>query len=356
MAARKRRIVRVGIIGQGRSGYSIHACYLVTDPKYKIVAACDPIADRRAQAQREFGADPYADYRGLLKRDDLDLVLNATPSNLHVPISLAALKAGHNVLCEKPLARRAAQVDRLIAAARKAKRKLAIFQQSRFAPYFEKVRSVIDSGVLGRIVMIKIAFNGYSRRWDWQTLQSFDGGSLLNTGPHPLDQALELFGPGRPKVTCFMDRALTYGDAEDHVKLILSGKGHPTIDLEISSCCAYPLYTYQVYGTRGGLTGTTSEMSWRYYDLSKAPKRKLLRKPLPNRQYCGEQLKWSEKKWAVPPRQSDLFAYISKQFYNHLHKSLTEGAPLVITPQQVRRQVKVIEECHRQNPMSKMSK
>ncbi|MBM4037008.1 MAG: Gfo/Idh/MocA family oxidoreductase [Planctomycetes bacterium] len=349
------KVIRVGIIGQGRSGYDIHTRHLRTDRRYKIAAVSDLIAERRAQAEAEFGAATYEDYRELLRRSDLDLVINTTFSDLHVPITLEGLRAGHNVLCEKPLARRAAEVDELVAAAAKAGKLLAIFQQSRFAPYFQQVRKVIASGVLGRIVMIKVAFNGFGRRWDWQTLQEHNGGNLLNTGPHPLDQALQLFGPGMPKITCLMDRANTFGDAEDHVKLVMSGEGHPTIDLEISSCCAYPLYTYQVFGTRGGLTGGTGEMKWKYFNPKKAPKRSLIREPLSGRQYCSEQLPWVEKTWTVPKSQADSFAYMSKQFYSHLYRTLTEGAPLAVTPEQVRQQIAVIEECHRQNPLSRLA-
>jgi predicted dehydrogenase len=354
--AQTRKVICVGIIGQGRSGYDIHARHLRTDKRYRIAAVAELLADRRAQAEQELGAAAYADYRDLLKRQDLDLVINTAPSHLHVPISLEALAAGHNVLCEKPLARRAAEVDQLVAASQKAGKLLAIFQQSRFAPYFQQVRKVIHSGVLGRIVMIKVAANGFGRRWDWQTLQEYNGGNLLNTGPHPLDQALQLFGPGTPKVFCLMDRANTFGDAEDHVKLILTGEGRPTIDLEISSCCAYPLYTYQVYGTRGGLTGTTTEIKWKHFRPERAPKRELTREPLPGRQYCGEKLPWVEKTWTVPKSLANTFAHMSRQFYGHFYKTLTEGAPLVITPEHVRQQIAVIEECHRQNPLSRLTR
>ena len=109
-----------------------------------------------------------------------------------------------------------------------------------------------------------------------------NGGNLLNTGPHLLDQALQLFGEGMPEVFCRMDRANTFGDAEDHVKLILSGEGHPLIDLEISSCCAYPCFTYNIYGTRGGLKGNTQSLEWKYYVPEEAPEQKLLEEPLRN--------------------------------------------------------------------------
>ena len=46
--------------------------------------------------------------------------------------------------------------------------------------------------MLGRIVQVSLSFSGFARRWDWQTLQEYKGGNLLNTGPHPMDQAMRL--------------------------------------------------------------------------------------------------------------------------------------------------------------------
>ncbi len=221
------RRIRVGVIGQGRSGHNIHVDAFKRMPgRYKVVAVADPLEGRCDDAVNATGCAAYADYKEMLRQGDLDLVVNATPSHLHVPVSLAVMDAGFNVLCEKPLARRTSDVDKLIAKSKETGKLLAVFQQSRFAPYFQQVRKVINSGVLGRVVMVRIAFNGFGRRWDWQTLQGYDGGSLLNTGPHPLDQALQLFGTdAMPEMACIMDRTNTFGDAEDFVKLILRREG-----------------------------------------------------------------------------------------------------------------------------------
>jgi scyllo-inositol 2-dehydrogenase (NADP+) len=350
--------LRVCILGQGRSGRDIHGKFLMTaQDMYRIVAVVDPLPERRERAESEFGCAAFSDYREILGRNDLDLVINATPSHLHVPITLDLLNHGFNTLCEKPLARRAEEVDQLIAA-QKAGKKLAIFQQSRYAPYFQQVRKVIESGVLGRIVQISIQFNGFGRRWDWQCIQAYNGGNLLNTGPHPLDQALQLFGTDiMPSVTCHMDRANTFGDAEDYVKLILRGPGRPLIDLEISSCCAYPSFTYNVQGTRGGLKGSMTHIDWKYFRAEEAPEQRLITEPITKDDgtpaYCHEELKWYEESWDVPEEQKNLFNVMARAFYNMLYKTLTEGAPLEITPQQVRQQIAVIEECHRQNPLSR---
>jgi predicted dehydrogenase len=360
------KVIRTAIIGQGRSGRDIHGRYILTDPDhFKVVAVAELLPERRARAASEYKCDVYRDYRELFKRKDLDLIINSSFSHLHAPITLDILKAGFNVLCEKPLASNVKDVDRLIAAAKKSKKVFAIFQQARFAPYFTKVREIIDSGVLGRIVQISITFDNYGRRWDWQTLQSYKGGSLMNTGPHPLDQALVLFGKGMPEVRCFMDRANTFGDAEDHVKLILSGKGHPLIDLEISSCCAYPRETYHVYGTRGGMKTTSGGAEWKYFRVDEAPKQKLtkapLRKPDGTPAYCGEKLSWHEEKWPpmVAPDAASKAAYspataasndMGVIFYDMLYNAIVNGAPLKVKPEEIRRQAAVIDECRRQNP------
>lgn len=348
-------IVRVAIIGQGRSGRDIHGAHLSRDTgRYRIAAVVDPLPERRERAEREYGCETYADYTALLDRRDIDLVVNAAPSKFHVPVSLALLQAGFHVLCEKPLASAAADVDRLVAAAEQGGRTLAIFQQSRYAPYFSRVREVIRSGALGEIVQINIAFNGFSRRYDWQTLTSEMGGSLLNTGPHPLDQALQLFGTDiMPAVTCIMRNANSYGDAEDHVLLLLTGEGRPIIHLEISSCCRYPSYTYNVYGARGGLKGDTQRLEWETYDPASAPQLQLTRVPLEKPDgtpaYCSDSLTWTKQEWTAPSGDG-LFETMAQAYYAMLHRTLTEGAPLEVTPAQVRQQIAVIEECQRQNP------
>ena len=343
--------IRVGIIGQGRSGRDIHAHSLstVVPQLFEIAAVSDPLRDRCDRAAKEFGCAAYTDHRKLLAHGGLDLVVNASPSHLHVPITLEALDAGLDVLCEKPVARHAKDVDRIVAKARKKGRLLAAYQQSRFAPYFLKVREVIDSGALGRIVLVKISFSGFSRRWDWQTLQDRGGGSLLNTGPHPMDQALQLIGTdAMPRVFCLMDRAVTWGDAEDHVKVILSRPGRPAVDIEISSCNPYNLFTYQVSGTQGGLTGTMDHLEWKWFDPAQAPEHHLVEEPLPGLAYCTETLPWQTASWDAPKGGLNHFDTMAKSFYENLHAALTTGAPLAVPMEHVRLQVAVIEECYRQ--------
>ncbi|MBP1989467.1 Gfo/Idh/MocA family protein [Paenibacillus eucommiae] len=347
--------LKVGIIGQGRSGRDIHANHLIhMSDYYQITAVVDLLQERRESAIQRFGCRAYETYEAMVEQEQLDLVINTSPSHLHFPITLDLLQRGFHVLCEKPLARLTAEVDLLIEASNKSGKLLAIFQQSRYLPAFVQIRRVIESGVLGRIIQIDFNNSAFARRWDWQTLQSSNGGNLSNVGSHTLDQALQLFGADMmPQIHCIMDRVNTFGDAEDYVKLIMRGQGRPTIDMEVSSCSAYPDDSFKIQGELGGLHGNPQRLEWKYFKPEEAPQQELVSVPLINNQgepaYCSEDLTWYHHNWEASAEESR-FEYMTQQMYESLYHTLTAGAPLEITPEQIRRQMAVMEECRRQNP------
>ncbi len=348
--------LRVGIIGQGRSGRDIHVAGLSRPlPKelFEIAAVCDLLPERcKETCEENPGCQSYVDYREMLKDKSLDLIVNATTNEQHPRITVEILDAGFHCLCEKPAARNVADFDTMLAAEKRSGKTLAFFQEAHFSPAFRKVMEVINSGKLGRIAMAKVFFCGWARRWDWQTMQSKEAGNLSNTGPHPLDQALEIFGDADPEtICCFMDRVNSFGDAEDHIKLILAGKDHPTIDVEISSCSAYNPFVYQLFAERGGLTATHSEVKWKYYDPQEAPKQVLIQEPLEGRKYCGEPLKFYEESWKAADSYGN--AYMAEKLYQNLYDVLVNGGKLVVPNRIVRRQIQIIEECHKQNPFPK---
>ena len=187
--------IKVGIAGLGRSGWDIHAHLLnKIQDKYEILAVCDHDETRRKEAENRFGCKSYPDIDSLLTEKEIELAIIATPSHLHAKNTIQALKAGKNVVCEKPMATNLSDADLMIETAEQENKILSVFQNKRYAPDFLKVKEIIDSGKLGRIVLIKIAYHGFGRRWDWQTLKKFGGGTLNNTGPHAIDHALQLFG------------------------------------------------------------------------------------------------------------------------------------------------------------------
>jgi predicted dehydrogenase len=173
-----------------------------------------------------------------------------------------------------------------------------------------------------------------------------------------VDQALDLldYRQGNPGVFCKMDRANTWGDAEDYVKLIITAPGRPLVDLEISSCDAYAAgVSHAIQGTGGGLEGNGEGLTWRWFVPSEAPGRELTREPLHDKNwnplFCEEQIPWHEDSWQTArtavPADSIPVAKLYATVYDHL----VAGTPLAVTPEQVRQQIWVMEEAHRQNPL-----
>lgn len=354
--------IRVGIVGQGRSGWGIHAGLLSKRPEqYRVVAVMDPWVERVEQSARELDCRAYTDFAQILADAEIDLVVVSSPNKFHVEHAVAALNAGKHVICEKPFGTRVADVDRMIDAAKASGRLVQPFQQRRYEADFQKVKEICASGLLGEIKFIRICWHGFKRRWDWQTLSEMSGGDLNNNGPHLIDHALglmELSGDADPQeVWCELRHCLASGDAEDHVKIILrGGPGRPTIDIELSSIFAYGQDRWTICGTNGGLRGDAGGLEWKWVDWSTMPERVATLTPTPDRSYNSEKLPWQTDSWKPTSGSGDAgggsapAAGPGQQFYDDFYRAVREGAPQVITPESVRRRVAVIEKCHALRP------
>ena len=212
--------LNVAIIGQGRSGRDIHGAFFKSEDntKFNVVAVVDRDAQRRARAEVEYpGCQTYENHTELYGREDIDVVVNSTFSNEHFGVAKDLIEHGFNVIVEKPFSRTRYECDTLIRLAKEKGVKLAVFQQSFFAPFYIFAKEVIESGKLGEIQQIDITYNGFARRWDWQTAQTKLGGNIYNTGPHPIGFALGFldFDDNTKVVYSKLNHVLSSGDSDD---------------------------------------------------------------------------------------------------------------------------------------------
>lgn len=343
--------IRVGIAGQGRSGWDIHANFLRTVPElFKIVAVADLIPERAGQSAAELGCRAYMDAESLIADPDIDLVVVSTYNFSHAKYAEMALRAGKHVLCEKPFGLTVADVDAMAAAARASGRMVLPFQQRHYEEDFLKVMELCKSGVIGDVFHIRLCWHSFGRRWDWQTARSMAGGNLNNNGPHPLDHALTLFGDVAPdSVWAEAGGYLRSGDAEDHLKFILQGRGHPTVEVELSNVWACAQERWNVCGTRGGLHGGGKHLEWKWVDFAKMPQRPLDLASTPDRSYNSETLDWQTGVWDAASSEVNLGAGAppplgtTEQFYRNLFNVLTEGAAPTVTLEQARLRVATME-------------
>lgn len=349
--------LRVAIIGQGRSGRNIHGAFYLSDANtlFDVAYVVDADEHRRALAREAFPkATVLSDYRELFGCKDVDLVVNASYSEMHYPISKDLLEHGFNMLCEKPFGRNREECETLIGIAKQQGLVLAVFHNTQEAPFYLHALQTIRSGKLGEIKQISIFYNGFARRWDWQTLQKKLAGSVYNTGPHPIAMALGFLDFDANTRVAFskLDLALTSGDAEDYAKIILQAPGKPVIDLEISSIDAFSDFNLKIQGTRGTFKSTPAAYTMKYIVDGENPERPVQEtfihddnwKPI----YCWERLNTHEEQGNY---QGTAFDVGTKAIYESVYRAITEGAPLTVTCEMAAQVIDVIDTVHAQNPL-----
>jgi len=261
--------IKVGIVGLGRAGWSTHiSTFEKMADKYQVAAVCDIEAERVEAAVERCKCKGYASIEELIKDPDVELVDIATRSCDHYPHAMLALKAGKNVVLEKPISLNYEEAKELIAYAEREDTPTLFFRQNRRVEnFFVKVREIIDSGILGTVSEIDIAQRSYQRRDDWQTLDEFGGGLLLNWGPHIVDHAVILLGDEIEEQFSTMQHSTAGGDREDHISMHLVGKNGRKVNMWISgSCCINTGRTITVYGNRGAMEAKGQEVYIKYID------------------------------------------------------------------------------------------
>ena len=273
MAAKKRK-VKVGIVGLGRAGYAMHCMELDKyKSKFEIVAGCDPLPEKRERFQQKLKkAKVYETIDELMADPDVELIDIANRTVDHFSDALKALKTGKDVFLEKPICTTYEEAKKIRAAAKKAKGRLFIRHNRRFESAFVHVQEIIDSGILGDVYEIKLCRHSFSRRNDWQTLNSCSGGQLRNWGPHLIDHALQFVDYKVKDIWSSLHLVAAKGDAEDHFKIVFTGRNKRIVDVEVSGGVAIPSPVYAVYGTRGTLISDDEKtLKLKYLD----PRKKL---------------------------------------------------------------------------------
>ena len=155
--------LRVGVIGTGIIGKAHVRGYAGMSDDVKIVAVADL---NKKEAKRVAGEhdipNAFKNYKDLLAMDEIDSVDVCLPNFLHAPVTIAALKAGKNVYCEKPMARNAEEAQAMYDAAKKTGKMLAIQLSTLFAPTARAAKQIVDEGVLGKVYYVKTSH--YRRR------------------------------------------------------------------------------------------------------------------------------------------------------------------------------------------------
>lgn len=200
------KIYRIGIIGCGGIANGKHMPSLSKLDNVEMVAFCDIMEDRAIAAAGKYGVEGskvYTDYHEVLQDPSIDIIHVCTPNDAHAEIAIAALEADKHVMCEKPMAKTAADAKRMVEAAKRTGKKLTIGYNNRFRPDSQHLKLVCEDGQLGEIYYAKA--HAIRRRAvpTWGVFldeEKQGGGPLIDIGTHALDLTLWMMDNYKPKV------------------------------------------------------------------------------------------------------------------------------------------------------------
>lgn len=256
--------LRVGLVGYGSAGRTIHA-RLLREAHQKVTVVVTRSPERSAAARSDWpGVTVVPTLGALLERaPELDVVVIASPTGEHAAQAQAVLDAGLPVVVDKPLATTSDEARRIARAAERAGGRLTVFQNRRWDPEQLTLRAVIDSGELGTV-------HRFERRWErwrpepqqrWKENDPSAGGLLLDLGAHLVDSAVQLFGP---VTSVYAELRAITTPTEDDVFLALTHQ-HPAGDagvishLQASGLAGAPGPRTRVLGDRGAFLVTSFE-------------------------------------------------------------------------------------------------
>ena len=269
--------LRIGVIGLGMG--QGHVQVFNDLPRSEVVAICDKDKAWLDHCKQAWGTrHAFSSWEDLVTCDEVDAVAVCLPTIFHDPVTIAALKAGKHVLCEKPMAANAEKAQAMADAAKASGKTLMISYNQRFGSDIQYLKKYIDEGHLGDIYFVRTAWRRsmgafptsdaaratgkYSRNWFNE--KSMGGGVCTDLGSHIVDLAMYL--TGFPKVkqvvgmaySKFLPESLksigAVGDADDHSVGFAKFENGMSMQIEASfgSYIEHEKIVQAFYGDKGG--------------------------------------------------------------------------------------------------------
>jgi scyllo-inositol 2-dehydrogenase (NADP+) len=320
------KAIKVGVVGYG-GAFNMGRQHLqeMSAAGMTPVAVAEVDPTRLSVAEQDFpGIGLFSSVREMLAGSPVDLVTIITPHNTHAPIAIECLKAGRHVVCEKPLAITTAEVDSMIAAAKKSGVMLSTYHNRHWDG---RIRQAVDlirkKKVIGDVIRIRCYMGGYGQpnNW-WRTSRSISGGILYDWGVHLLEYSLQLVDAKLTEVSGFSSTGF-WGpltkwkeDAnEDEGFLVARFDSGQWLTLTITQIDSKPADGWvEVTGKKGTLIFGGADTA---LHLVRGKKQTVERFPNPEDQ--------------------------SIQYYKNVAAHLTGGEELVITPEWSRRPIHILD-------------
>ena len=245
--------IKVGIIGCGKIAQVRHIPEYAANPHAEVYGFYDINLARAEELAKKYGGKAFASYEALLADPEIEAVSVCAANHAHAEISVAALKAGKHVLCEKPMAVTLEECEAMVAAAKESGKYLMIGQNQRLAKAHAKAKELIEQGAIGKVLTFRTIFgHGGPETWSidpGSNVWFFDKtkaamGAMADLGIHKTDMIQYVLGSKIVKTQA----VLTTLDKKDATGSL--------IGVDDNAICIYQM--------ENGVIGTMTA-SWTYY-------------------------------------------------------------------------------------------
>jgi scyllo-inositol 2-dehydrogenase (NADP+) len=329
----------MGLIGYGGMG-SWHAQSVATLQGFELAAVYD-INPAKVKMARAKGFKAYDTLEEILNDKSLSTLIIATPNNFHKDLSIAALKAGKNVICEKPVMMNSSELEEVIEVSQKTGKLFSVHQNRRWDKDYLIVKKVIEDDTIGTPFYIESRVQGSKGiPGDWRCVKEAGGGMLLDWGVHLIDQIMHMVpSPVREVYTHML--SLKFEGVDDNFKLLLRFENGVSALVEVDTYTFINLPRWHISGESGTLqiddfacTGkvvraNTIEIGWDegiVYTVA-GPTRTMAPRP-----------KETIEELALPPIESD-----ARDYYRNFRDADLNGTPLAVQPAEALRVMRVID-------------
>lgn len=299
------------------------------------------ILESRRKAAEEKNIRAFNSREELLSDERIELVVIATPNDVHKEIAIAAFEAGKNVICEKPVAMDSGELEEMIAASVKAGKIFTVHQNRRWDDDYLCAKKIIEENMLGRVYNIESRVQGdRGVPGDWRNRKAQGGGMVLDWGVHLLDQMLMLKKDQKLTSVYAQLTFVTSDEVDDGFKTMLSFDDGTTAYVEVTTSNFVKLPRWYILGENGtamiedwDLSGKIVKVSdWENRDAVPVLAGVGLTKTMAPR--TDDTI----KKYKLPKVHSDWGAY-----YENIVAAIKGEEKPLITHDQVRRSTKLME-------------
>ena len=332
----------LAVIGYGGMG-SWH-CQNVSEkiPEVQVKGAWD-ICPEALDKAKENGLYAYSSLEELLHDTEVDLVTIAVPNNFHKELAIQCLRAGKNVVCEKPVTMNAAELEEIIAVSKETGRLFSVHQNRRWDKDYRIVREILESGRIGEPYFIESRVQGSrGAMYGWRGYKVNGGGMVLDWGVHLLDQMMDMIHSPVVSVDAHLQSVFSE-EVDDNIKLFLRFENGVSALLEMSTNCFVNLPRWHVSCTNGTavvedwsckgktvqLREDAGQMAWDddIVYTEAGPTRTMAPRPA-----------YTTKEEPLPEVETDW-----SEYYRNIVDVIDNKAELIVKPEQCLRVMKVID-------------